>query len=303
MTTGEYSPLLRSGNTRSGGTQHHLPIHSHYFDITDIESWPIAGLLVLLDGQGQPVRAELHLYDNLEPHVQEAAIRQARLVLQERYAGGAPVPVRLLETFQVREEMVVRLPPAGARPLTVPALPVQWRPYALIGAGALVLLLMFWIGFALLGGGDGGEESVAVANTPDAASQSAAQEVSEQANGSAGAIDNTTGGDGATNATNAAPASGADLPLSRNARGDLGIGMRVRAVPGLRVALRSEPSADRGITLGELAGDDVATIAAGPQYTQGDSDTIVWWFVELANGTQAWAAANTSQQTLLMPAQ
>ena len=78
MTTGEYSPLLRNGSSRTNPAQHHLPIHSHYFDITDIESWPVAGLLVLLDGQGQPVRAELHLYDDLQPHVQEAAIRQAR---------------------------------------------------------------------------------------------------------------------------------------------------------------------------------------------------------------------------------
>src|SRR5215218_9051695 len=113
MTTGEYSPLLRNGSSRSSATQHHLAITSQYYDITDIESWPIAGLMVLLDGQGQPVRAELHLYDDLEPHVQEAAIRQARLVLQEGYAGGAPVPVRILETFQVREEMLVRLPPQG----------------------------------------------------------------------------------------------------------------------------------------------------------------------------------------------
>lgn len=294
MTTGEYTPLLRNGSTRSGGTQHHLPIHSHYYDITDIESWPIAGLLVLLDGQGQPVRAELHLYDNLEPHVQEAAIRQARLVLQERYAGGAPVPVRLLETFQVREEMSVRLPPAGARPLSVPTLPVQWRPYALVGAGLLVLLLMFWIGFALLGGRDG-EEQVVADSTPEA-SQPVAQVAGEQGGG-------TEATDGTASTTSGAPDSGADLLPSRNARGDLGIGVRVRAVPGLRVALRSEPSAERGITLGELTGDDIATIAAGPQYTQGDSDTIVWWFLELSNGTQAWAAANTSQQTLLMPAQ
>src|SRR5688500_14707939 len=111
MTTGEYTPLLRDGGSRNSATQHHIPINSHYFDITDIESWPVAGLLVMLDGTGQPVRAELHLYDELDAHVQEAAIRQARAVLRDRYVGGAPVPVRILETFQVREEMTVALSP------------------------------------------------------------------------------------------------------------------------------------------------------------------------------------------------
>src|SRR5688572_26860393 len=108
MTTVDYSPLLRDGSNRSNPAQHSLPINSHYYDITDTESWPIAGLLVLLDGQSHPVRAELHLYDDLDPHLFDSAVRQARVVLQERYLGGAPVPVRILETLQVREEMIVR---------------------------------------------------------------------------------------------------------------------------------------------------------------------------------------------------
>src|SRR3954467_13795597 len=132
MTTGEYTPLLRDGSNRTT-TQHHLAISAHYYDITDIESWPIAGLLVMLDGQGQPVRAELHLYDDLEPQVQEAAIRQARVVLQDSYLGGQPVPVRILETLQVREEMLVRLPPVGTRPAGTPLLNWKWRPYGMIG--------------------------------------------------------------------------------------------------------------------------------------------------------------------------
>jgi hypothetical protein len=99
------------------------------------------------------------------------------------------------------------------------------------------------------------------------------------------------------------PANNENLPLSRNARSDLGIGMKVQVVPGLRLALRSEPGADRGIVVGEMGEGIVATIVGGPEYSQGDADTIVWWYVDLPNSTQAWAAANTSQQTLLMPAQ
>jgi hypothetical protein len=65
--------------------------------------------------------------------------------------------------------------------------------------------------------------------------------------------------------------------------------------------LRSQPGADAGIVVGAMSDGQVATIIGGPHMTQGDSDTIVWWLVELEDGTQAWAAANTSQQTLLMP--
>jgi hypothetical protein len=99
------------------------------------------------------------------------------------------------------------------------------------------------------------------------------------------------------------PAAAQNLPVSRNARSDLGIGVRVQVVPGLRVALRSQPSAEVGVTVGEMTDGDVATILAGPEYTQGDTDTIVWWYVNLPNGTEAWVAANTSTQTLLMPAE
>lgn len=296
MTTGDYSPLLRSGSSRSSATQHHLPIHANYYDITDIESWPVAGLLVLLDGQGQPVRAELHFYDALDEHTQEAAIRQARLVLQERYLGGAPVPVRILETMPAREEMLVRLPPLGARPMTVQSLALRWRPYGMIAAAVVGVILLIWLVSALLGSGSNEGDGSEVATMPESVSQSGG----EVATNAPPVAEGEATVEGAPAA--AAPASGGNLPVSRNARGDLGIGMRVQAVPGLRLALRSEPGADRGIVIGEMAEGDVATIVGGPEYTQGDADTIVWWYVDLPNSTQAWAAANTSQQTLLMPA-
>jgi hypothetical protein len=56
------------------------------------------------------------------------------------------------------------------------------------------------------------------------------------------------------------------------------------------------------VVVGEFTDGDTATIVAGPELSQGDTDTIVWWYITLANDTQAWVPANTSQQTLLMPA-
>lgn len=301
MTTSEYSPLLRSGSSRSSATQHHIPIQSHYFDITDLESWPIAGLLVMLDGQGHPVRAELHLYDVLEAHVQDAAIRQARLVLQEQYLGGAPVPIRILETFQVREEMVVHLPPVGARAMRVPSAPTfrsvprQWRQYGMIGGAILGVLLLVWLVIGLVNGGRADDGGDVAATTSEAGGPVQSQPINESAS-------NQDGIDTVPVVATEVAASSSGLPISRNARGDLRIGMRVQSVPGLRVALRSEPGIDTGSTIGELAEGDTAIIVGGPEYRQGDFDTIVWWFVELPNGTSAWAAANTSEQTLLIPA-
>jgi hypothetical protein len=297
MTTGDYSPLLRNGSSRSNITQHHLPISAHYFDITDVESWPVAGLMVLLDNQAQPVRAELHLYDNLDPLVQDAAIRQARLVLQERYLGGNPVPMRILETLQVREGMQVRLPPLGARPGGVQAA-LTWKPYYAKAIIAVVgLLLLIWLVTALLPSGNDPEDGALNQSPSETPVSEVASEVSAEGE-TAPLVDEQAATIGAA----AALSGGENLPLSRNARADLGIGMRVQIVPGLQLALRSEPGADLGTVLGAMSDGVEATIIGGPEYTRGDSDTIVWWLVELDDGTQAWAAANTSQQSLLMPA-
>lgn len=306
MATGEFPSALRSSLGRAAHSPHFQAIDAHYFNITDIQSWPIAGLLVLLDGKGQPVRAELHLYDDLPSHVQEAAVRQSRLVLQEGYVGMDPVPLRILETQQLREAMDVRLAPPGER--LHEARPVRWQPFAASGLALVALAALIWLALLFLRP-DGGEvasapeatpspSDMAVSTTSTAGQEAASLNVAQQegsAEGQAAPVE------GAADAAPAASSSG-ELPPSRNARADLGIGMRVAIVPGLQLALRSEPGADAGEVVGTMSDGEAATIIGGPRTTQGDSDTIVWWFVQLDDGTQAWAAANTSQQTLLVPA-
>jgi hypothetical protein len=282
MTTAEYSPLSRESVGRASSVQHYQAIAADYYDITDVEEWPVAGLLVLLDGARQPVRAELHLYDNLPAHLQEAATRQARLALQDHYLGGDPVPLRVLETIQIREEMEVRLPPLGARPLPIRL--ERWRVAAAVGVAALVLIALVWVGVAQRAG-RAPRQPVEAAT---AGSVIEAVTVSDASNAEP------------TQVTPGVP-DGGDLPPSRNARPELRIGVRVQMTPGLQLALRSQPGADAGEIIGAMGAGDMATIVGGPRMTAGDSDTIVWWYVELDDGTQAWAAANTSQQTLLVP--
>jgi hypothetical protein len=76
--------------------------------------------------------------------------------------------------------------------------------------------------------------------------------------------------------------------------------VRIRA--GLQVALRTEAGANAGEVLGAMQGGDEATIINGPIWLEGNSDTIVWWFVRLDDGTEAWVSANTSELTVLEPA-
>lgn len=162
----------------------------------------------------------------------------------------------------------------------------------------VVLAGLIWLAFLWMRP-DGGE----VADSPDDALPASATTVvvADAAPVVAGDQLTVAAGAAALEPASAAP-SDAQLPPSQNARPDLGIGMRVAIVPGLQLALRSEPGADAGQVVGAMTDGDVVTIIGGPRTTQGTSDTIVWWLVQLDNGSQAWAAANTSEQTLLVPA-
>ena len=58
-------------------------IDATYYHVTDANGQPIAALLVLQDRLNRPVRAEVHLFDDLEDYLAESAIRQAQRLLQE----------------------------------------------------------------------------------------------------------------------------------------------------------------------------------------------------------------------------
>jgi hypothetical protein len=92
------------------------------------------------------------------------------------------------------------------------------------------------------------------------------------------------------------------LAVSANADATLAVGMQVRIRAGLRSFVRSEPGPESGEEVGFLEDGATATIVGGPTWLPGDIDTIVWWYVETADGVRGWTPANTSQLTLLEPA-
>lgn len=281
--------LAYPSSARTGTELNSKAIDSRYYNITDTESWPVAGLLVLLDQQGQPVRSELHLYEDLASHIQEGAIRQSRQILQMDYSSDAVVPLRILQTSQMRDAVDVRLEARNesVRPQRKSPVPL----FAIAGTAAVVAIVILT---ALALRGSQGIPGADLATGGASATAPSVQEI-------------TSTGQGAEAAQQAAGVEALEpepaLPASRNARSDLGLGTRVALVPGLRLTLRSEPGADAGVPVGYMMDDDTAVIVGGPELTEGTSDTIVWWLVNLDDGTEAWAAANTSDQTLLIPAQ
>lgn len=93
------------------------------------------------------------------------------------------------------------------------------------------------------------------------------------------------------------------LPTSVNANAAINRSSRVRVMEGLQIFLRSHPAPATGTEKGVLVGGDEAIVVGGPYWTEGENDTIVWWYVRVDENTEGWVAANTSTLTLLEPAQ
>ncbi len=264
-------------------------INAEYYNITDLESWPIAGLLVLLDGKRQPVRAELHLYEDLQDQVRDAAIRQGRLLLESRYFSLDPIALRVMQNYQWRDTMQVQ--PTGA--ITVAQTPdwFQYWPIAAVIGGLLLVIGLIW--------GIRGLRSQPIASMPTATSVQVSQNPLTTTTTVAAAVAPTV-----TIQEFAAYPVTNNLPASTRANKTLAIGQRVRVAhqpPNMSLTLRSAPGAIAGVRLGFLKDSEQATILNGPVWMEGESDTIVWWLLRVDAGVQAWAPANTSELTLLEP--
>lgn len=256
-------------------------IHGHYFNVTDNAGAPLAGLMVLLDRKERPVRAELHLHESTTGTLYDQAVRQAQLLVTDRYFGPGQMPLIVLFSRLAQDRIPVPLQP----PPPQTGLPKWVRPVAL----ALIALIVFgglgWYLNDLVGGSGSSNtpESAAVqsADSPAIAESSAAQPGAEQPQGR---IFEMNG-----------------LPVSVNAL-PLDIGQRVQLRPGIQgITLRTLAGATAGEVIGYLEPPTQATLINGPIWLQGNSDTIVWWFVRTDDGLEAWTPANTSEFTLLEP--
>ncbi len=278
--TTQASGMTLSQGKRDSAHAELQAIDGAYYNITDSSGAPLAGLLVLMDRKKRPVRAELHLHESTTGAFYDQAVRQAQLLVADRYFGPEQLPLIVLYARLAQDRIPVTLqappPPSG--------LPGWRRPaalalLALIIFGALGWFLNDWVGGT---SSSGSTQPAALAPAQPAAEEAApAQPVAEEPEGR---IFETNG-----------------LPASRNAL-PLDLGQKVQLKAGIQgITLRTLAGASAGEVIGYLEPSMQATLINGPIWLQGNSDTIVWWFVRTDSGIEAWAPANTSEFTLLEP--
>ncbi len=255
------------------------PIAAEYYNLTDAEGNPIASLLVLMDRWQNPVRAEVHVYSP-EPSEQDVALRQAQLLLEDRYYSPEPIPLFVLYAAMIRDRVQVSLedgPKPQPRGLNL-------RPILAGVAILVVLLLAAWY----ISGRFGSSNQTAFPEAPAGVQTQA--DADETMTGNVPAADSA-----------GQPANAQELPPSRNAHPGLVVGTQAKILPGLASAMRTEPGANAGEIIDYIQDEMGMTIIDGPVMQRGESDTIVWWKVRLDDGREGWVPANTSKYRLLAP--
>lgn len=309
-------------------------VPADFYSLADDDGRPIAGLIVLNDSGRRPVRAELHLVGVSTDETGRNAIRQAQRLLEDRYRGPDALPMQVWQSFLRSDPLEVPLPPpvatdkpaksdkskaatsaapvktkqVSASPSTsaisnatatgraalnsMSALPWKWIG---IATGALLVLMMLW-GIVNWFRGD----SPADVTVPNGGGISAPAADTQAATAAGAAASDPSLENPVDTSVSIAPVVAESLAVSRNADANILVGKHVKVKPNVEaMALRSEPGASAGEIVGYLKGDEEANVIGGPKSMRGDSDTIVWWQVQLDDGTQAWAAANTSTMQLL----
>ncbi len=249
-------------------------IRADYYNLTDLQGQPLAGLLVLMDRRGRPVRGEIHMNNNTADALYEIALRQSLRLIEDRYKSDRPVRLYPLRMQLNSDPLSVQ--PRGSAPAPgIAPPPASSNPLLLVGAVLLVISALFsgWFMNEWL---TGDLTQTASQTTLSAGSSSAAA-------GQNVLIVETNG-----------------LPPSRNAI-PMNVGDRIRLLPEYKISLRTEAGAQAGAIVTHLQDADPMTILNGPIWLEGNTDTIVWWYVRVDSGAEGWVPANTSELTLLEP--
>lgn len=271
----EYSDELQQRNMPSA-------YGARYYDFMSEDGQFEANMVVVLDSQGRALQAMLRYDRSLPLATQNKVRRRAERIVSTRYAGSGPTTPLYIYDFG---ESINRIDvphtgggtPAGAEG----SVNLLYIVAAILGL-FLVAALLFWVLNSVF---RRGQETLTAA-TPTAVVQPAATAA-------------PVAGASPTADVNAPGIQTNGLPGSRLANPAIGVGMTVQIREGLRSFVLSEPGPDQGEIVGYMQDGSMALVVGGPTWLQGDSDTIVWWYVELPSGVRGWTPANTSQLTLL----
>ncbi len=132
-------------------------IAADYYNLTEDDGWPVAGLLVMLDRHQQPVRAEVHLYDNTLGRRQDDALHNANRLLITKYWSPSEeesrIPLRVMRTRQDLDTLTVQLNVNERMALSQADSP-SWLKHnqVLLGIVALLLVTVVTLGALALQG-------------------------------------------------------------------------------------------------------------------------------------------------------
>ena len=314
-------------------------ISSDYYNLTEADGWPVAGLLVFLDRQHTPVRAEVHLYDNTMGRRQDTALQIAYRVLEEQYRApsekSARLPVRIMRTRQQLDTVGVRLDIGE---------PIQDSRFGAAGIGdwnnARTLLALL-LALLLIGGVvgalalrqrfssvPGGADTAAPAQSdvsdllPAGAPPAPVNETS-MATDTVGTSPVTGVATTSQEATEAVPPTARAAPIGERPSPENYVNPyppqtndlppstiaypftlldRAEVVVG-HLAFQTEPNPGTEFSFAWMEAGTQVTLVGGPVWVAGDSGTIEWWFVAADDGTEGWMASNGSTQRFLNPVQ
>ncbi len=315
-------------------------ISSDYYNLTEADGWPVAGLLVLLDRQHTPVRAEVHLYDNTMGRRQDAALQIAYRVLEEQYRAPSEesvrLPVRIMRTRQQLDTVGVRLDIGE---------PIQDSRFGVAGIGGwnnarpLLALLVALLLIGAVVGAFALRQRSPVSSAPAGAdttvpTQSDAMSDLLPAGAPPVPVDETSTAAGTVGAspvpgvaatsqeaTEAVPPTASSAtavewpslndyvnpyPPQTNDLPPSTVAYpftlldRAEVVAG-HLAFQTEPNPDTAFSFAWKEAGTQVTIVGGPVRLEGDSGTIEWWFVAADDGTEGWMASNGSTQRYLDP--
>ncbi len=262
------------------------PVSAHYYTFSDADSRLVASLTVLLDSELRAQRAELMFYENPPVQAQSAVTRQAKNIVTRNYAGsGDTTEIRIMESRG-----------QGATQVQHSGLPLykkenSYRLWPIATAIAIIFIVVVLVLLMSVLARNPENAEVAQALTPAATATVTPTVV-------AGAPPGSTEMQSSDGQTYLAQTNG--LPPSINADARLAPGDNARIRPGLAAYLRSDPGPTAGQELVIMQDGQVGRIVGGPVWLPGETDTIVWWFLELEeSGIQDWASANTSQIMVL----
>lgn len=335
------SPPQAPSGANAAATLAAPPIAADYYNLTEADGWPVAGLVVLLDRHHRAVRAEVHLYDNTTGRRQDEALHNANQLLINKYWGhtaeDSRLPLRVMRTRQELDSLTIQLDVREAVPLASDET-VGWPKW--FARANVRLAAAIGIGLALIAGAiaatlawrsnappaaitlEAAEAAprtvivpasdlpappaAAMANEAPETNAVTADAVAEPVAPSAAETEAVA--PSASEAEEAAPAEYVnpfppntnDLVPSEVAH-DFALLDRAVVTVG-HVAMQREPEPDRDLSFAWKPQGTVVQLLGGPVWIEGETATVVWWYVETADdGQKGWMAANGSVTKYLEP--